>query len=180
MGVGQGATLQERTRTKSARVHEVFSPFHGGLLPLEQRNGLSGLQRTPPSFKGTAFLISTPSAWPSVIPLGKSALTNAPSLRLAGNCPLTVFTGLPQDSALLFFKRSIKGTIKVHDIKEDRARQVMDLEAVQASLNSMHKEVQVSSKEKRKAAVDSNIRKTGVQPMNLDVGDFVLRGVLQR
>lgn len=119
-------------------------------------------------------------AWPTVLPIVQSALNNSPLQRLSGHCPLTALTGLPQDNPLLSIKTKEQGVTKIRNISELRARQVTSIRKLQDSLDQMHKSITANSDAKRKSAVDCHNRKTGVRPINFDVGDFVLRGILQR
>lgn len=56
----------------------------------------------------------------------------------------------------------------------------MNIERVQTALDNIHKDVAERSNKKGKKAIAAHNRRTNVRPINFDVGDFVLRGVLQR
>ncbi len=118
--------------------------------------------------------------WPSVLPLVQSALNNSKIPRLGNRCPLTAFTGLPQDSPLACIKRKEGHVVQVQNFDEVQTRQAIAVERLQRAFESMHKDVAERSSKKRQAAVDSHNRKTGVRPIHFTEGDFVLRGLLQR
>lgn len=106
----------------------------------------------------------------------QSELNNAPLQRLDDNCPLTVLTGLYQDNPLLLINRMDVGTAKWPTIEEIRA--VMSLKRLNSSIDIIHNEISDKSSGKRKSAVDSHSRNTGVKDVNFDVDDLVLHGVL--
>lgn len=121
-----------------------------------------------------------PSAWPSVLPLVQSALNSAPSKKLNNHRPLTVFSGLPSVSPILAIVRKEDGVSTVKDIEFEKSNALIDLENLREKLSVMHRDCAESSNKKRKASVDSHNRRTGVRKINFDVGDFVLKGLLQR
>ena len=96
----------------------------------------------------------TYSSWPQIIPVAQSILNNALLERLWNRCPLTVFTGLPQDTPLLTIKRNSKKGVCVLTIDEVRARQKANCEATQhalrphaqRSLQELERETQFSSR----------------------------------
>eukprot|EP00171_Calliarthron_tuberculosum_P006432 IDg6432t1 len=118
--------------------------------------------------------------WPSLMPLVQSALNNAVLPRLGNRCPLTVFTGHPQDSPLRAITVRRDDILQVHSIEEARAQQMIQTEKLLSAMEQMHKDVTVCSSKKRQAAVDAHSRKTHVRPVDFSEGDYVLRGVLQR
>ena len=117
--------------------------------------------------------------WPSIMPVVQSALNNSILERLANRCPLTAFTGLPQDSPLVSFTRKVGEKIQVHSIDDIRSTQQKNIQAMLRALEKMHREVSVQADKRRKAAVNSHNRKTGVRAVNFTEGDYVLRGVMQ-
>eukprot|EP00171_Calliarthron_tuberculosum_P014724 IDg14724t1 len=72
------------------------------------------------------------------------------------------------------------GLTHVSCLSEARAQQIMEIEKLLSSLEDMHRDVELQSNKKRKAAIDSHNRKTNVRSANFEEGDFVLRGVLER
>lgn len=104
-------------------------------------------------------------SWPSVVPLGQSILKNAPLARLGNRCPLTVITGLPQDSPLLSIKTNSKGKTTIHTIREVSARQVIHTEQVQLAMEEeMHKYVAVLSSQKCQKEIRSTIHAQACVP----------------
>lgn len=134
--------------------------------------------------KSTRALLSefqlSPRSWPSVIPLVQAALNNSPLPRLGNRCPLTVMTGLRQDSPLLSIKQKEVKESLVQSIEEVRLKQVINLPNIRDALDCIHKDVKDRSDKKRKTAIDAHNRRTGVRPINFGEGDFVLKGRLNR
>jgi len=115
--------------------------------------------------------------WHQVLPVVQSVLNNTILDRLGKRCPLTAFTGLPQDTPLLSIKVEKRKKAKVKTIAEVRALQRVQVERMHSSLDKMHKEVFERTTAKRQAAIDSHNRKTNVRPVNFSKGDYVLRGL---
>lgn len=120
------------------------------------------------------------NAWPSILPVVQSALNNTILKRLANRCPLTAFTGLPQDTPLSSIIRKSNEIVKVHSVDIVKATRIANLKTLHSSLESMHKEVAEAASRKRESAVSSHFRKTNVQTVNFIEGDYVLRGLLPR
>ena len=120
------------------------------------------------------------SAWPQVLPVVQSVLNNSVLARLGKRCPLTAFTGLPQDTPLTSIKSKLGKQISIRSIAEIRSIQNEHVERLQAALENVHKEVLSESNKKRKSAVESHNRKTNIKPINFTEGDYVLRGLVQR
>lgn len=119
-------------------------------------------------------------SYPEFLAIVQSALNKSPLQRLGGRCPRTAFTGLPLESPLRPIKSSSKQMAKSDSVTEARRRKVMKVLALQAYLNSMPKNVSKRARSKRRSSAEFHNRNTNVQPINLDVGDFVFRGLLQR
>lgn len=117
--------------------------------------------------------------WPQVLPIVQSILNNSIIDRLGKHCPLTAFTGLPQDSPLLAIKTNKGERIEVKNIDQVRAEQCMNLTKMQEAFFNMHKTVSASSDRKRQSSVDSHNRKTNFRQINFTEGDFVLKGLRQ-
>ena len=118
--------------------------------------------------------------WPSVLPMAQSALNNSVLERLGNRTPQSVFTSLPASTPLAAITRLDGDVTKVYKLADIRAKQLLNAQRLHGALDAMHKDVAERSNRKRQAAVASHNRKTGVRPINFDVGDFVLKGLLQR
>lgn len=118
-------------------------------------------------------------SWPAVLPLVQAAINNVPSKRPKGRCPITVFTGLPQSTSLLSIKETGSHP-SIMTIESIKARQLVKIEQLHRAIDEMHKEVADASKKARESSVRSHNRKTGIQPVNFGVGDYVLKGLLRR
>ena len=116
------------------------------------------------------------TAWPKLLPVVQSALNNSKLPRLGNRCPLTAFTGLPQDTPLATIKMTNKKKIVTRNIGDIRIIQRNNLNELLQALEKMHKEVDILSTRKREAAINSHNRKTNVRPVNFTDGDYVLRG----
>lgn len=119
-------------------------------------------------------------AWTSVIPLVQSTLNNSTLVRLGNRCLLTIFTNLAISSPISAIKERRGETVKVHSLSEVRAKQLLNIQQLQKSLDDMHKDVTQRSTKRRRQAVDSLNRRTSVRPVNFWEGDYVLRGFLKR
>lgn len=118
------------------------------------------------------------SAWPDVLPLVQFALNNTKLPRLSNQCPLTVFTGLPQSSPLDAIKTRRGKKLTVRSLENIYSRQRQVVNSLHLSLENMHKQIELTSSKKRKSAIDAHNRKTNIRPIDFTEGDFVLRGVL--
>lgn len=116
------------------------------------------------------------SAWVQTLPIVQSALNSTRLPRLGNRCPLTAFTGLPQDTPLRTIKTKARKKTTVRSLDDIRALQSEYVDELQSALDSMHKEVASLSSKKRKSAVDSHNRRTHIRPINFTTGDYVLRG----
>ena len=120
------------------------------------------------------------SAWPQVLPVVQSILNNTILQRLGKLCPLTAFTGLPQDTPVASIKSRIGKKISMRSIEDIRSIQNEHVRKLQAALEDLHKQVEAESNKKRRSAIESHNRKTNIKPINFTEGDYVLRGLVQR
>ena len=123
-----------------------------------------------------------PQDWPSVVECVQSVLNHSPLKRLGlrdknypgvYRTPMEVFTGhIPTRPLLhalpLYSYRSIMST----DLSD--VQRILDIEAMQNSFVAMHKDVKQNTDSSRQRQVDAHNRRTNVQPVNLQKGDFVL------
>lgn len=65
-------------------------------------------------------------------------------------------------------------------MEDIRVKQLINTQRTHGALDEMHKDVSIRSQRKRQQAVNLHNRKTDVRAVNFDVGDFVLRGLLER
>ena len=118
------------------------------------------------------------SSWSQVLPIVQSVLNNSIIPRLGNRCPLTAFTGLPQNTPLTSIKTKIGKKVSVRSIQDIRVVQREYIEKLQAALDGIHKQITTLSTKKRKASIDSHNKKTNVLPVNFTEGDFVLQGLV--
>ena len=76
----------------------------------------------------------------SVIPGFQSVLNNIPLVRLGNRCPLTAFTGLPQDTPLLSIKTGIQKNILIKSMDEVRVLQLINAQRLHEALNDIHRD----------------------------------------
>lgn len=119
------------------------------------------------------------TSWTKVLPVVQSVLNNSILPRLGNRCPLTAFTGLPQDTPLRTIKTNCGKEVTVKSIKNIQEAQHAHVEKLQAALEDIHKHVAETANKKRKSAIQSHNRRTKVYPINFTTGDYVLRGTMQ-
>lgn len=115
------------------------------------------------------------SMWKSTLPLVQGSLNNTILKRLNDNCPLTIFTGHPQDFPVPAIVSSNGKTTQVHNIDEARLKSICSVSKLHASIKDMHRSVRESTSLRREQATASYNSRTGVRPVNFTTGDFVLK-----
>lgn len=118
--------------------------------------------------------------WPDVLPIVQSVLNTTSVPRLGNRCPLTVFTGQVPLTPLLHIKQTKNGKHTVKSISELRAKQLLQINVLFAKFEEMHKDVKFqvgSSRDKRRA---SHHKKKHLRKCEFIVGDFVLKGTVQK
>lgn len=118
--------------------------------------------------------------WPSLAPVVQLVLNNTLLRRLGNRCPLMVFISLPFDSSLTYIKTKLHDNVEVVKIYETRARQLLTVERMQLSMETVHKEVAESVSRSPDKIIEAHNARTHVRSCNFGDGDYVLRGVLQR
>lgn len=164
-------------REKSNSSHHftlAYTPWTNGTVEVVCRELLRVLRVLTSEFQLSL------RAWRSVLPVVQSVLNNTVLTRLGNRCPLTAFTGLPQDTPLTTITSKAKKNTKLKSIDAIRAKQLIQTENLMNSLDEMHRDMKVKSTKKRENAVSSHNSKTHVQPVNFYVGDFVLRAQTKR
>ena len=78
------------------------------------------------------------SSWAQVLPIVQSVLNNTRLPRLGNRCPITAFTGLPQDTPLTSIKTQVGKKIIVRQKPEIFIKQRENIDEIQAALKSMH------------------------------------------
>ncbi len=80
---------------------------------------------------------------------------------------------------MLSIKSNIQGRPEVLTIEQVRARQLLSVGSAQEAVEGMHRIIATSVSRTREGRVDNHNKKTHVRPCNADVGDYVLRGLIQ-
>lgn len=166
-------TLRQRTNS-SHHFTLAYTPWTNGTVEVVCRELLRTLKALTSEYQ------LSQKDWVSVLPVVQSVLNNSPLQRMNGHCPLTVFTGLPQDTPLTTIKTKGTKPIKLRTISEVRIRQLKEFDALQSSLEGMHRYIKPATDKKRAASISRHNRKTNVKPINFSVGDFVLRAVSKK
>jgi RNase H-like domain found in reverse transcriptase/Reverse transcriptase (RNA-dependent DNA polymerase)/Integrase zinc binding domain/Chromo (CHRromatin Organisation MOdifier) domain len=119
-----------------------------------------------------------PTDWPRVLALVQAILNNSPSPRLGGSAPLTVFTGHDVDNPLAAALHELE--IESASLSFIRAQQLVHMEAMRESLDSLHLQAQQQATRRRQQAVERHNRLTNVRSPNFEVGDFVLVAAIMK
>lgn len=121
-----------------------------------------------------------PQDWPAVLEVIQSVLNMTPLKRLGtsqktGNyrSPLEVFTGQIAQRPLL---RALPPSQHENAVSMDEAyiRQEMLIDDLLQCIDEMHKNVEMQNIENRRRQIRAHNKKTGIQEINFEVGDFVL------
>lgn len=124
----------------------------------------------------------TPQDWPCVTECVQSILNHARLKRLGlrdktkpgvYRTPLEVFTGHLPSRPLL---RALPITKYRHAQSQDvvKLRRLVNIDSMQSALEDMHRDIKYRVELSRKRQVSAHNRKTKLQPINFQVGDFVL------
>ena len=110
--------------------------------------------------------------WPSILPIIQSILNNSKRPSLGDRAPITVFTGQPSDNPLRTLLPSTFA--KPCTLDEIQAQKIINVEKMEKVLEKMHREVSSSRSRKRNSEIERHNRLTRIQPINFEVGEFVL------
>lgn len=160
-----------RDRTKSKHHFTLpYTPWSNGTVEVVCRE----LKRVTKAILSEFQLAAT--NWRSTLPLVQGALNTSPMRRLNNKCPMTLFTGRPQDTPVAAIVTKEHGVTHVHNLDDERRKAVVRTEKLQERLEKMHRDCAEATARRRTQAVKSHNQRTGVRPVNFDTGDFVLRG----
>lgn len=116
-------------------------------------------------------------AWDSVLSIMQIVMNISTSRILVNHYPLTVFTGLPQDSPFTaVLQEEDPESVSMTD---KRAPQIMSMYGLRKALDQMHRDSATLSSKKRIEAIDSPTGKTGLWPIYFGIGKYVLRVSLE-
>ena len=121
-----------------------------------------------------------PQDWSSVIPPIASALTEASIDRLGrrpdgpARRPLEVMTGMMSKRPLRLVLPAEANHATAKTIDRARALQLIRIEALQKTLDEIHKDVQNDVSLRRERAIDAQNNTTNIVSPSVTVGDFVL------
>ena len=110
--------------------------------------------------------------WPSILPMIQSILNNSKRPSLGDRAPITVLTGQPSDNPLrtIVLPNSITPTT----LTKVQQKKLSNIENLKNALDKMHKDVAMSRTRKRKLEIERHNKFTKIQPINFDLGDYVL------
>ena len=110
--------------------------------------------------------------WPTLLKLLQSILDHSVRPSLRQEAPFTSFAGLPPDAPLLTLLPSAEALPQ--SIEFIRAQRMTRLKALIKAFDHIHKHVGGHPTRKRREAINVHNAKTHIQPINCEVGDFVL------
>jgi RNase H-like domain found in reverse transcriptase/Reverse transcriptase (RNA-dependent DNA polymerase)/Integrase zinc binding domain/Integrase core domain/Aspartyl protease len=151
-----------------------YTPWSNGTVEVVNRELLRCLKAVRLEFK-LPF-----KSWPSLLPMVQSALNNTILPRLGNRSSTEVFLGLPMSTPITTVVLNKEKTAVLLSMVDIRARQILKIEQLQSAVDLMHKQVAGLTSKARETRVTLHNARTGVRPINFDVGDYVLRGVLTR
>lgn len=165
-------TMEEiRDRTKSKHHFTLpYTPWSNGTVEVVCRE----LKRMTKALLNEFQLPA--KSWKSTLSVVQSALNNTKLKRLNNECPMTLFTGRPQDTPVGAIVTKHGQATRVHNIEHTRLEAIMNTKATHAALENMHRQCAALSDLRRRQSVNSHNLKTNVRPVNFTTGDFVLRG----
>eukprot|EP00172_Hildenbrandia_rubra_P002599 Plantae.Rhodophyta-Hildenbrandia_rubra.ctg3560.p1 GENE.Plantae.Rhodophyta-Hildenbrandia_rubra.ctg3560~~Plantae.Rhodophyta-Hildenbrandia_rubra.ctg3560.p1 ORF type:complete len:305 (+),score=28.60 Plantae.Rhodophyta-Hildenbrandia_rubra.ctg3560:801-1715(+) len=114
----------------------------------------------------------TKNEWPLVIQLIQSILNHTIRPTLGDRAPITAFTGLPADNPLCSIMPPTAEEMQSIDFL--KAKRITKVENLIKALDEMHKDISKRRTKKRKDAVRRHNERTHMQPVNFELGDFVL------
>ncbi len=118
-------------------------------------------------------------AWTSVLPIVQSALNTANLKRLGNRAPIEAFLGRKVDTPMSLIKAG-REQIDYESIEEIRIQQVAKIDILLSAVDEMHKKVELLSTKYRKKRVEAHNTRTNVEPINFDVGHFVMKAKSSR
>jgi RNase H-like domain found in reverse transcriptase/Integrase zinc binding domain/Integrase core domain len=110
--------------------------------------------------------------WPKVVMLFQAVVNHTPSKHRGGVAPVTAFTGLPPTTPLLAVMNSQSTSSQTLEFV--RAKQLINVDQTQASLEAVHKTVRDSTSSNRASARRTKNSPSHVTAPNFSTGDYVL------
>lgn len=109
-----------------------------------------------------------------------SAFNNRVRFRLGSKAPITIFTGLPRQSALGFMKATINEELVLKSMEDVAGQQLKQVQSLVRCMDEIHKTAKKKADDERERKVNVWNNRTGTRSVNFDVGDYVLRGLLKK
>lgn len=171
-------TLKELTKEFRVQHHftTAYSPWSNGSVERVCREVLCAFKSLLSEWK------LAPNDWPCVTECTQSIINHAPLRRLGlrdkqnprvFRTPLEVFTSLKPSRPLM---RALPQARYPNAFLNDAAqlRRILDIDAAQQALDSMHKDVQGKVSASRRRAIQTHNKRCGISHINLQLGDLVL------
>lgn len=109
-----------------------------------------------------------------------AALNNRKRKRLGNKAPTTVFTGIQRQYFLTCIKERVNEELVLRNV-EDMSKTQLDItNSLAEGMANIHRTARALSEKERERKVTEFNNKTGTRPINFDVGDYVLRGLVKR
>jgi len=163
--------IQELTAIHKIKHHftVAYSPKSNGTVERVNRDILNVMRSLLLEYR------LNPNNWVSLIPIVQRVINHTRSQRLNNKAPITVFTGLEADSPLdIIIQKDNKKFITLTTYDQLKENIIKSIDKMKISMDEMHKDVQLSKEEKRKAAERYLNNKSRPPPPNFIVGDYVL------
>ena len=109
---------------------------------------------------------------PSVLHIIQSTLDHSKRASLNNKAPITVFSGLPADNPLTALMPPTISEVPSLDFVQ--TQRLMHVDQFIAAIDDMHKDVSRCKTKTREQAIARHNQKTHVQPVNFELGDYVL------
>ena len=164
--------LRERFGTRQ-HTTLAYTPWSNGTAERCCREVLRALRAL------VAELKLSPRQWPALVDCVQAILNHSPLERLGGRCPLEAFAGLKPQRPLAH-AAPVADFQEVRSLDQAKATQLIEVNRLQAALESLHRDVDEKVSKTRRRQVERHNQKTNVRAANFAVGDFVLVGRLQR
>ena len=149
-----------------------YAPWANGTIEVANRSVLQALRILCQEHQAPFEL------WPDYCPLVEAIVNSHPSPKLGGKSPFEVFLNRPSETPFMTAAREEPELLSSPNAVA--ARQAVDMHNLSEAFEKISKDVSVSADDARKTAIARHNARTGVQPVNFDVGDFVLVGSVQR
>ena len=110
--------------------------------------------------------------WPSVMHIAQTILNHSTRPSLGNVAPITPFLGLPVDHPLDTILAPPDAEVRSMDFI--KIQRLLSIKSLLTSVDSLHKQVSATRSRTRQKSINTHNQRTNVQPVNFDIGEFVL------